>query len=220
MTTKPTAGREVPTPSAARIRPPNWRDPRLAVGVLIVLASMVLGGRVVAAADDTVPFYVADHPLTAGDEIGEGDLRIVQIRLDGAEHVYLSASHPVPDGLVARGTLAEGELVALSVVGTRSDIAVAPVGVPVDTALPSSVRKGALVDIWVAEPDPEHAGAFLTPHRLVAAATVSQVQQASGPLGTGEEATVQVLLADDQIVGVLAAMANKADITVLAAGAQ
>jgi hypothetical protein len=189
------------------MRPPSWRDPRLAIGVLIVLGSMVLGARVVAAADDTVPFYVASHPLTAGDDIDEGDVHIVQIRLDGAE------------GLVARGTLAEGELVSLSAVGTRAEVGVAPVAVPVDTLLSSAVRKGALVDIWVAEADPQHAGGFLTPHRLISAATVAQVQQGGGALGTAEEATVVVLLADDQIAGVLAAMANKADITVLAAGA-
>jgi hypothetical protein len=201
------------------MRPPSWRDPRLAIGVLIVLGSMVLGARVVAAADDTVPFYVASHPLTAGDDIDEGDVHIVQIRLDGADQLYLSAAQPVPQGLVARGTLAEGELVSLSAVGTRAEVGVAPVAVPVDTLLSSAVRKGALVDIWVAEADPQHAGGFLTPHRLISAATVAQVQQGGGALGTAEEATVVVLLADDQIAGVLAAMANKADITVLAAGA-
>ena len=34
---------DVPTPKAARLQKPSWRDTRLLVGVLLVLAATVLG---------------------------------------------------------------------------------------------------------------------------------------------------------------------------------
>ena len=52
---------ELPRPTAARLRQPAWRDTRLVVGVVLVLLSMAIGAKVVAAADDTVPMLSLIH---------------------------------------------------------------------------------------------------------------------------------------------------------------
>src|SRR3712207_7134950 len=44
-------------PSPRRVRPPRWLDLRLVLGVLLVLGSVLLGARVVGAADATVPVW-------------------------------------------------------------------------------------------------------------------------------------------------------------------
>ena len=46
---------DLPVPTAARLKRPGWRDARLVVGVVLVLASVVLGSWVVARLDDRVP---------------------------------------------------------------------------------------------------------------------------------------------------------------------
>ena len=54
----PPAGVEVlPGPAPRRVRPPRWLDLRLVLGVLLVLASVLLGARIVSAADVTVPVW-------------------------------------------------------------------------------------------------------------------------------------------------------------------
>ncbi len=56
---------DIATPKASRLQRPAWRDARLLVGVLLVLAAAVLGSLTVAAADDRVPMYAAARPARA-----------------------------------------------------------------------------------------------------------------------------------------------------------
>ena len=51
-------------PTALRLRNPSWRDPRLWVGVALVLVSVVAGARLLASADDTVGVWSASSDLT------------------------------------------------------------------------------------------------------------------------------------------------------------
>src|SRR4051794_32919907 len=50
-------------PTPRRVRPPRWLDLRLVLGVLLVLASVLLGARVVGAADATVPVWAVTGDL-------------------------------------------------------------------------------------------------------------------------------------------------------------
>lgn len=210
---------DLPAPAAARLRPPSWRDPRLLVGVLLVLGSVVLGARVVAAADDTEPFYVAARAITPGDRIGPDDLRVVDVRLGDAGEAYLGADAGPAADLVATRTVAAGELVPRGSVGAASDVVLQPVAVPV-TTLPDGLRAGTVVDVWVAQPDPERAGAFLEPERVVQGADVADVSDAGSSLGSTGDSTVQVLLAPDDLPVVLGALANDAVVSLVPAPGQ
>src|SRR3712207_4756406 len=57
------ASAEVPGPTPRRVRPPRWLDLRLVLGVLLVLGSVLVGARVVTAADATVPVWSARSDL-------------------------------------------------------------------------------------------------------------------------------------------------------------
>ena len=48
----PPAAPPTSAPAATRTRTPGWRDPRLWVGVVVVAGSVLLGARVVGAADE------------------------------------------------------------------------------------------------------------------------------------------------------------------------
>lgn len=206
---------QLPSVPVQRLRPPSWRDPRLAVGIVLVLASVALGARVVTAADETQPVWAAAHTLTPGDAIGADDVRVVRARIDGAERTYLPAGGEVPAGLVALRSVGQGELLARSGVGSVDGVEVKPVAIPVDGALPAGLVKGARVDVWVAQPDEEKAGAFTRPERLVEAAEVSEVATAGGTFGSGGGTTVQVLMDDERLATVLGALANGADVSVV-----
>src|SRR5215212_1297002 len=79
-------------PAARRVRAPRWLDLRLVLGVLLVLASVLLGARVVGAADATVPVWSVTGDLAAGTVLTPDDLTAVDVRLDGTARGYLSAS--------------------------------------------------------------------------------------------------------------------------------
>ena len=212
--TRPTEGR-LPAPAAARLRRPSWRDPRLAVGVLLVAVAVVVGVVAVSAADDSEPFYVAASTLTPGEAVGPDDVRVVQARLPEAGQSYLSAERELPVGVVALRTVPAGELLARSAVGPARDVTTQPVGIPLRGALPGGLVEGARVDVWIADPDPERAGGFVEPRRVVDAAVVAEVTQDTGALGTGGGTTVQVLLGQESLGQVLGALANRADVALV-----
>ena len=70
VSTRPVVfGQDVSSPQAARLVRSRWLDPRLVTGLLLVLGSVVVGTRVVAAADDTVPVLVAAADLAPGQPL-------------------------------------------------------------------------------------------------------------------------------------------------------
>src|SRR4051794_35216142 len=54
-------------PTAKRLQRPSWRDARLLVGVALILLGTVLGARLIAGADDTMPMYAASTAIRPGD---------------------------------------------------------------------------------------------------------------------------------------------------------
>lgn len=209
---------ELPAPSASRLRRPSWKDPRLAIGLVVVLASTVAGGRIVAAADQTTAFYTARHTLTPGDPVSPDDLAVVRARLE-TDASYLDADHPLPADLISLRTINPGELMPLDAVGSSSALAVQPVGIVVHGDLPSTVRKGSRVDVWAVAPrSPGEASSVGTPQQLVRGAEVSEVQESGGGLGASGAHTVHVLLTDDDLPQVLTALADDSALSILPAG--
>lgn len=128
----------------------RWRDWRLAVGVLLVLGSAVLGARVVSAADDTVAVWAAGEDLVAGTQLRSDDLVPLAVRIEAPVNPYLSGS--VPDGYVVTRDVRAGELVPASAVAAASEagatsrlvaLALTP------ESLPGRIGTGDRVDVWL-----------------------------------------------------------------------
>ena len=213
--TSPAPG--APAPSLARrLRAPSWRDPRLLVGVLLVLGSVTAGGLVVAAADDTVPVYVATRPLVPGDALDPADLTVVHARLDAAEPRYLPAASAPPSGRVLVRAVPAGELVPLSAVGTREQVELRPVSVPVPAEGSEQVTTGALVDVWVAARDRARGvGAYTAPRRVATGVQVAGRSTRQGALGSSTSTAAQLLLGPELLPRVIEAVDNEARITLV-----
>lgn len=207
---------DLPTPAAARLRRPSWRDTRLLVGLLIVLASVALGARVVAAADDTVPVYAAVTTLVTGRTLVAGDLTVVRVRLGSAASSYLDARSPLPAGVTALRTIGARELIPVSAIGSSRRLTTRPVTVPLEGSPPEGVRAGARVDVWSSARDPV-AGAtvFRAPQRLAEVAEVSAVTGVGEGLSLSRGSSVQVLLGESELKAVLDALANGARIALV-----
>ena len=160
-------------PVAARGRRAAWRDPRLWVGVVLVAASVVLGARVLAAADDTVQVWSAGSDLGAGQRLDAGDLVAQRVRFAdvGALGGYFTVDDELPAELELTRPVAAGELLPRAAVGEPSASGLVEVPVAVDPELvPPSVGAGDTVDVYVVAP-------------LTAAPATTDAEQPAPPSG-------------------------------------
>lgn len=205
---------------ANRLRAPSWRDPRLVVGLLLVLGSVVAGARLVASFDHREPVYAAAVALAPGQIVRADQLSRVEVALGGQVERYLSAGTALPDGSVALREVRPGELIPRSAVG-RSDGSVQPVMVPVVPDAARMVSGGDLVDVWVNTRRPGAASggpdAYGTPVKMLSQAAVSRVPDpANGRLGAvGGTVGVLVMVPAEQVERVIAAVDQNARFTLV-----
>lgn len=142
------------SPPAQRVRRRSWRDPRLAVGLLLVGGSVVVGAQVLSSADDTVAVLAASGPLAAGQQLEGSDLTTVRLRFGSEADAdrYLPTSAEL-EGRVLLRAVGAGELVPRAALSASGDggpsPALAELPLAVDAArAPADLRTGAVVDVW------------------------------------------------------------------------
>lgn len=142
---------DLPSPRVARLRPPSWLDRRLVLGVLLVLTSVVLGARVLAGADASVPVYVATRDLVAGTALVDDDLRVARVRLFGNGDRYVSAGGGKPSGYVLLRNIGQDELLPRMALSAETGGApIRLVTLPVRrNHLPPGLRHGQAVDVYL-----------------------------------------------------------------------
>ena len=138
-------------PAPRRVRPPRWLDLRLVLGVLLVLGSVLLGARLMSAADATVPVWAAADDLAAGTVLTADDLTAVEVRLDSTAAGYLSTGVS-PDGRTLSRAVGAGELLPRAALEAPAELV--QVALPVQAGyVPPALRRGQLVDVYaVADP--------------------------------------------------------------------
>ncbi|MCA0437023.1 MAG: SAF domain-containing protein [Austwickia sp.] len=206
-----------PIDAARRLRRPSWRDGRLLVGVLILMASVALGARIVAAADRTVPVYAAASALVPGERLTPDRLTRVDVALGAASSTYLAAGAALPEGAVVVREVRPGELVPVAALARAEDAARTPVMVSVSADSARVLVTGSVVDVWVND---KQAGSgspvYGTPRRLIQSAPVGRVPGADEGRLTGlGTAGVQVQVPNGDVERLIAAMDQGAKITLV-----
>ncbi len=138
-------------PPATRHHRPGWRDPRILVGLVIVAASVLVGVKVLAAADDSVGVWAVRSDLPAGTRVDDAEVERVQIRFDSSVDAdrYLSADAALPDDAVLARAVGSGELLPReALAGADQALVEVPVSVELDE-VPATVREGSVIDVWV-----------------------------------------------------------------------
>lgn len=190
-----------------------WFDPRLAIGIGLVVASVVGVIAVVAAADNSVLVYAASSSLNPGDRIYPADLQETSVRLGPADDRYLSRGDVPADGVVVTRTVSAGELVPASAVGSASSLRVASVVVRVSGELSHSVVPGTVTDVWSAAVTDDQQ--FGPPSVLVGSVTVVRIIESTGLVRDARGHVVELLVPRDKIARVLEAVADGATITLV-----
>jgi hypothetical protein len=198
-------------PSPRRVRPPRWLDLRLVLGVLLVLGSVLLGARVVASADATVPVWAVTGDLAPGTELSADDLRPVEVRLGDAADAYLSTSTR-PEGRTLARPVRSGELLPRAALEEASELV--HLALPVQSGyVPPGLERGQVVDVYaVADPAGGATGVAdgsVTP--VVRGATVQAVSGRSDGVLSTPTTAIQVVVAvgADDAPAVLGAIAGR-----------
>lgn len=117
---------------------------------------MLLGARVLSAADDTVAVWSARTSLARGQQVTADDLTSVRVRfaVSTTADRYVAATDELPEGVTLTRDVAPGELVPRDALGEGADTALVEVPLAVEAAgMPSSVTVGSRVDVWVTPTD-------------------------------------------------------------------
>lgn len=208
---------ELPRPSVTRLARPSWREPRLLVGVLLVVLAIALGAKAVSSFDERVPVYAAAVALVPGDRLGPDNLTRADVRLGDRMGRYLSAATAVaPDTFVVR-EVREGELVPASAVGSRADVGVQPVTVRIDATAATGLVRGSVVDVWISDRDASSTTEkFLDPHLALRAATVSWLPGEQTRFGVGASTSaIQILVPRADVAQVIAAQDRQSRVTLV-----
>jgi len=192
-----------------------WFDPRFAIGLLLIVASVAGVVGIVGAADSSVLVYAAREPLAPGDRVDADDLVGTSVRLAGAERLYLVPDDLPDDGLVVTKAVAEGELVPASAVGSTEGERQTSIVVGVSGELAESVEAGSIVDVWSAREST--GGVFEAPVVIVSGATVVRLVDRQGLVVDNDSRSIEVLVPRTDVARVLEAIANDDAVAVVPA---
>ncbi|MFE4197809.1 SAF domain-containing protein [Paenarthrobacter sp. NPDC056912] len=201
------------TAAGARLKKPSWKDPRLFVGILLVLLSVTGVIALLGTADRTTQVYAARDDIAVGQAVTREDLSVVKVRLDDVESGYVTVESGLAEGKVALQRVAKNQLVPKESLGQADSLKRKPVAIPMDEGLPEQAVPGACVDVWVAMPGSKNA--FDEPRLLLPGAEIAQVTAGATTLGASKTTTVMVLVTDEQMPKLLGAQANKAKVSVV-----
>ena len=181
-------------------------DPRLLIGLVLVIGSVAGVVAIVSTADETVQVYSANSSLTPGDRISLADLDTSNVRLAGVGSLYLLPGDVPDGGFVVTRAIDEGELIPVSAVGSVSGLRLTSLVLNVNGALAASIESGSTVDVWSSREVAN--GKFGLPGVIVAGATVVRLVQSETIMAGGESVAVEVLVPKARIARVLEAVSN------------
>ena len=189
-----------------RLSAPGWFNLRFVVGLVIIVAPIFIGARVLASADRYVAVYVARQPLVPGEQITADDLAVGRVRFVGQGARYVAAGR-APIGYFVTRYVASGELLPLLALtsdpepGARERQVTVPVGMG---HAPTSLERGDLVDVYLSH-KPESGESPAAPQLVVGAVPVDSVT-GSGALASSGTLSIVLVVPDDRVIAVVKAI--------------
>lgn len=134
-------------PTPRRMTKPRWLDVRVIGGVLLLVASVAVGTKVIGAASQTSPMWTIAQDLAAGTVLASSDLIVEDVNLGETAGVYLGVATDLT-GRVLNRPLQAGELVPAAALAEVGDSRVLSVTVTADHLAPG-VTHGSVADLYL-----------------------------------------------------------------------
>lgn len=192
------------SPPAARQRRTRWRDPRLWLGIVLVLGSIALGARVLASANDTVAVWQLNRDIPAGGAVTAADLRLTGVHFDdpAVTGLYLLAGQALAPGARATRDLHAGEMLAASALTSSAAPATRQLPLGVGAAnVPADLRPGDHVEVWAVPSQSAGGGSRGSAAPSLVLQDVAVLSVGGGAVGVSAERQVLVGLGPRADVG-------------------
>ena len=176
------------------------QDPRLWLGILFVVTSMLIGQQVISNASVRVPAVTLNSNIAQGAQIREGDVTLVQVSVPSTENLISVPGEVV--GKIASRDLFAGDLVSVHSISNGFAPDSRTVSVPIRAGHLPQVSPGEKVDIWMT---PSVDGVALPgPASLI----IPNAVLASAPefIDAGADTSVTILVSQDQVQVLVQAM--------------
>lgn len=205
-----------PRPIAARIRRPGFKDPKLVIGILLVVLSVVAMVFVVQATDSRQGYWAASADAAPGEPITAENFTVVQAHLSEADGHYWSADEPLPETFAVTSTIRQGEFLPRATVSEHDPEDRQQFAIRTAEDVPDAVQPGSRVDLWVSQPDDQRQG-YTNAELTAESAEVVAVEDQRSGLGASSTLTVYVLLTPEQLPAIIDAQAASAKISIVPA---
>jgi hypothetical protein len=190
-----------------------WFDPRFAIGIALIVVSVAGTAFVVTAADSSVDVLAARGVLVPGETVGSHELVVTRVALEQADSLYLEPAD-VPDaGVVVTRTVAAGELVPVSAVGSAAGLDSTTLVISVAGRLAQSIVPGTTVDVWAATAGED--GTFGPPVVITPSATVVRIVKPDGLVVDESDGSVELVVPQQTVARLLEAVANDDSLSVV-----
>lgn len=230
---------------SARLQRPGFKDPKLILGVLLILVSIVGVIAIVQLNNRTTQYYTAKNDIHIGDKISTDMLNPVDANMGSASKNYFSADEIKDGDLIATRFINAGDIVSKSSASTETKEKRRLVTVSIDRGAATTLKAGGSVDVWAASRQSSNNGQSPSSSNaakeeggkdgssadntsnagngskgeessaLVTNAEISNIIVQESVLGANGKATVQLWVNDDDVRKIVQANANDMTITLV-----
>jgi Flp pilus assembly protein CpaB len=183
-------------PVASRVGRRRWKDTRTVVGLIVLLASVGLGARLLATGSDTSPVLAVSADLPAGHVLVAADLDVAKVRLDpSAASAYLAGDREqsVIGRVLSRG-VTRGELLPAAAVDSQAAGPQRMVPVKVRDGRLPALQRGDRVDVFATVMTRASTPGAVASCAAVPVVTDAQVGQAVQQSESGSDVTLDLLV--------------------------
>lgn len=160
-------------PKPRRVTRPKWLDIRVLGGILLIIASVAAGAKILGSADRTHPVWAAAADLQAGTVLRQADLTVAEVNLGSAAAGYVDTASDLT-GMVLSRPITGGELLPAAAVDQPDEGRVVSVAVAPDRIAPG-VAHGSVIDLYLVTGRSAVLGEEVRTELLLAGATVQDL---------------------------------------------
>lgn len=199
---------------AQRLQKPTIKDPRLIIGVLLIIFSMTAVGLVLKAGNKTETYLVAKNDISVGQKLSADDVVPVEAKMeDTQKSVYFTNLEDI-SGQYATAYIKAGKFLGTTDLENPSSDSRRKVTVVLESNAAAALNNGDRVDIWVARPK-ENSQEFESPQTIMVGAEVSGKTSDESLIGGTGKTAVTVLVLDDALPQLLEAVNNESKINLI-----
>lgn len=204
-----------------RWRPAGWREPRLIVGLVLLLASVLGVVGLVRAAQQSQEVFAAAVDLPVGTEVRVTDLRVEQVRLGEAGAAYVAAGTALAPGTRVIAAVKKGELLPTRSLGADDGTGRRPMSIQLEGPAPAGVSANSKIDVYATAQRSAASTDSTTSRIVLSGVEVTQVQTPDEELGGSSETLIHVLVPPGDVAALVSARGSgdRLDVVALPAGA-